>query len=94
MPLSFADAIFWSAVALCLVAEVAIVRSALATRPAPTAEHVPAARRPVEALWAIVPAIALAVVLVATWRAIHPLRGGTSAATVDGASAGATPVRR
>jgi len=78
MSLSFADAVFWTAVVLCAVAEIAIVRSALASRPAPTAEHVPAARRPVEVLWALVPAIALAVVLAATWRAIHPATGGAN----------------
>ena len=95
MPLSFADAIFWIAVALCAVAEVAIVRSAFASRPAPTAEHVPAARRPVEALWAIVPAIALVVVLLATWRAIHPASDGTAAAaTRGGTDAAAIPVSR
>ena len=68
-----ADAIFWSAVACCVVAQVAILRSALARhRPlanAPTT--LPPYRRGVELVWALLPAIALMVVLGVTWRAVH-----------------------
>ena len=70
MPLSLANAIFWVAAALCLVAEIAIVRSALVARGAP-AGAVPGARRPIEVLWTLLPAIALALVLGATWRAMR-----------------------
>lgn len=71
--LSLADLIFWLAVACCLVAQVAIVRAAL-TAPARRAEggaDVPRPRRPIEIAWTVIPAIALALVLVATWHAIH-----------------------
>ncbi len=79
MPLSPADAIFWVAVACCAVAQWLILRSALR---APDAERgppaggggVPATRRAAEVAWAVLPAIALALVLAATWRAIHPPR--------------------
>ena len=72
MSRSLADAAFWLAVVLCAVAQLLILRSALVARPAPVDRQVPESRRPIEVLWAIVPAIALAVVLVFTWRAMHP----------------------
>jgi hypothetical protein len=63
-----ADAIFWVAVACCLAAQAAILRSVLAggrgTPPSP--------RRAAEVAWAVVPALVLALVLAATWRALHP----------------------
>ena len=72
MSRSLADAAFWLAVVLCAVAQLLILRSALVARPAPVDRQVPEARRPVEVLWAVVPAIALALVLYFTWRAMHP----------------------
>ncbi|HEX6536063.1 MAG TPA: hypothetical protein VF041_15810 [Gemmatimonadaceae bacterium] len=68
-----ADLIFWLAVACCLVAQVAIVRAALKApaRGADGGTEVPRPRRPIEIAWTVLPAIALALVLVATWRAIH-----------------------
>ena len=86
MSLSLATAIFWIAAALCLVAEIAIVRSALVVRSAPGGA-VPRSRRPIEVLWTLLPAIALAFVLAATWRAMqqHAARatGATPAARSD-----------
>ena len=72
MHLSFAAGLFWTSVACCLVAQLLIVRSVLGARhvPAPTAD-VPRARAGVELLWAVVPAIALAVLLVFTWQAVQ-----------------------
>jgi heme/copper-type cytochrome/quinol oxidase subunit 2 len=72
MSLRIADAIFWIAVAFCAVAQVAIVQSVIVS-PARAPEHAPASatRRAVEIAWAILPGVALAVVLVFTWRAIH-----------------------
>jgi hypothetical protein len=71
----FAELIFWAAVVCCAVAEFAILR-ATATAPyvPPADPALPAVRRPVEIIWAVVPAIALAVVLWMTWLAIHTPR--------------------
>lgn len=66
MPSPLAAVIFWAAVACCVVAQTAILRTAFARTPAPGA--VPAARRAMEAAWALLPALALAGVLLATWR--------------------------
>ena len=68
-----ADAIFWVAVACCLVAQAAILRSVLVGGRA----SAPPRRRAAEVAWAIAPAVALTIVLVATWRTIHPSGGGT-----------------
>jgi hypothetical protein len=80
----FADGIFWIAVACCVVAQAAIVRSSLVSPAlAPSADE-PAslARRALEVCWAVVPGIALAFVFVATWHAMH----GPAAAVVDSMS--------
>ncbi len=69
----FADGIFWIAVACCVVAQTAIVRSSLVSpSQAPSADE-PAslARRALEVCWAVVPGIALALLFVATWHAMH-----------------------
>ena len=92
------DAIFWVAVACCVVAEVAIVRSALVVRftgdgrretgdgkeetrpvtasgfPSPVS-RIPSPRWS-EVAWTILPAIALAIVLAVTWRAVRDARVG------------------
>ncbi|HEV7991578.1 MAG TPA: hypothetical protein VGP25_07115 [Gemmatimonadaceae bacterium] len=72
MRLSFADGLFWTSVACCLVAQLLILRSVLGARhlPPPGAD-VPRSRGAVEMLWALVPAVALAVLLVFTWRAMR-----------------------
>lgn len=62
MRFSLVDAVFWVAVASCVVAQVAIVRSVV-TSPR---------RRPIELAWAILPAFALGALLVFTWRRLHP----------------------
>lgn len=69
----FADAIFWIAVACCVVAQAAIVRSVLLARGGSTR-----ARRAAELMWAVLPAIALAAVLVLTWRTMHRAGPGHS----------------
>lgn len=68
-----ADAIFWSAAVCCVVAQIAILRSALARHrpPADAPPTMPPLRRGIEVVWALLPAIALAVVLLATWRAVQ-----------------------
>ena len=62
MSISLSDAVFWAAVACCAVAQVAIVRSVVASPK----------RRAVESTWAILPAFALGAVLVLTWLRLHP----------------------
>ena len=73
MPLPLADAIFWVAVACCAVAQWFILRGALTASLTPSAgDAVPTSRRPLEIAGAVLPAVALALVLAATWRAMHP----------------------
>ncbi len=78
MPLRYAEGLFWAAVVVCVVAQVAIFRSIAAMRSTSarstgTAGSAPArTRSAAELAWAVIPAIALAAVLFATWRAIHP----------------------
>jgi heme/copper-type cytochrome/quinol oxidase subunit 2 len=69
-----ADAIFWIAVVACVVAQVAITRSVLVARQPelPAGARVAPARRSAELVWALLPAVALAAVLVLTWRTLHP----------------------
>lgn len=68
-----ADAIFWIAVVCCVVAQIAILRSALARHrpPADAPTTLPPLRRGVELVWALLPAVALVGVLVLTWRAVQ-----------------------
>jgi len=65
-----AETIFWIAAAACIVAEIAILRSTFAARSVDKSELVPIASRGSELAWAIVPAIVLSVVLVATWKRV------------------------
>jgi hypothetical protein len=76
MHLSFAAAVglFWTSVACCAFAQFFILRSVGGGGrrhvPEPLA-HLPRQRGAVEVLWALVPAVALGVVLAFTWRAIR-----------------------
>jgi heme/copper-type cytochrome/quinol oxidase subunit 2 len=73
MSLPLADAIFWVAVACCAVAQWFILRGAFTASMTPQpGATVPTSRRPLEIAWAVLPAVALAFVLAATWRAMHP----------------------
>jgi heme/copper-type cytochrome/quinol oxidase subunit 2 len=72
MRLSFADGLFWSSVACCAFAQFLILRSVGGRRHVPE----PSARLPrrhgvMEILWAVVPALALCVLLAFTWRAMR-----------------------
>jgi heme/copper-type cytochrome/quinol oxidase subunit 2 len=85
MSLRIADAIFWIAVACCVVAQLAILQSVVVSPArAPDREPASATRRIAEIAWAILPGVALAVVFVFTWEAIHaahvlpPLAAGIS----------------
>jgi len=79
MHLSFANGVFWTSVAFCLVAQILIVRSVLGARhlPPPSAS-VPRSRGAIELLWAVVPGVALALLLVFTWRAMREHEATTS----------------
>jgi heme/copper-type cytochrome/quinol oxidase subunit 2 len=72
MRLSFAVGLFWLSVACCAVAQFFIIRSVRGSRhvPEPSA-NVPRSRVGVELLWAVLPAIGLAVLLLFTWRAVR-----------------------
>jgi heme/copper-type cytochrome/quinol oxidase subunit 2 len=72
MSFLFADVIFWIAVACCSVAQLAIIHSVVVS-PARAAGSAPAsgARRAAEIAWAVIPGIALAAVLLFTWRAMQ-----------------------
>jgi heme/copper-type cytochrome/quinol oxidase subunit 2 len=88
--MSFAPAtiLFWMSVACCLVAQVLIVRSVVAARALPAVRpELPRARGSVEVMWAIVPAVALAVLLFFTWRAIQTNRATRAAAPATSAAA-------
>jgi heme/copper-type cytochrome/quinol oxidase subunit 2 len=74
LPPQLVDALYWAAVACCVVAQVAIVRSVLraGVRRHATEGRVPHSRRAVELVWVLIPAIGLAAVLLVTWRTMHP----------------------
>ena len=77
LDVSLRVAIFWTAAVLCVIAELAILRSMLrGSRPLPGASDrtetgVPRGRPVMEMVWAIVPAVALILVLVLTRGAIR-----------------------
>jgi hypothetical protein len=87
--------LFWIATAVCVVAELAILRSLLfgraraaersATGPLSDAIR---ARRPSEIAWAIIPAVGLLFVLYLTWRAVDVPAAGAAAPTPSGATIG------
>jgi hypothetical protein len=66
-----AEIVFWIAAAACVIAELAILRSTFSARGANKSELVPSASPRGELAWAIIPALALGVVLTATWRRIE-----------------------
>lgn len=65
-----AEMLFWIAAVACVIAEVAILRSTFAAQRAQKSELVPSASPRGEVAWAIIPALALGVVLIATWQRI------------------------
>ncbi|HEX6599505.1 MAG TPA: hypothetical protein VF034_09310, partial [Gemmatimonadaceae bacterium] len=72
MSFSVADGLFWLSVACCALAQFFILRSvSAARRAAQPATTLPRQRGAVEMLWAVLPAVGLAVLLVFTWRAIR-----------------------
>jgi heme/copper-type cytochrome/quinol oxidase subunit 2 len=68
-----AEIIFWIAAAACAIAQIIILRSTFAARRTKQSDLVPVASRGGEMAWAVIPALALAVVLVATWQRIEAM---------------------
>jgi heme/copper-type cytochrome/quinol oxidase subunit 2 len=66
-----AETIFWIAAFACAVAEIAILRSIIAQRRAPNVGPAHRGSPLSEIVWGIVPAVALSVLLIATWRRIE-----------------------
>lgn len=66
-----AETLFWIAAVACAIAELAILRSTFAARRAIKSELVPSASPRGELAWAVIPAVALGVVLTATWQRIE-----------------------
>jgi heme/copper-type cytochrome/quinol oxidase subunit 2 len=66
------DVIFWAAAACCALSQAAIVRSALRAR-AQRPDGSASPPRAIEVAWTIVPALVLVLVLVITWRVLHPV---------------------
>jgi len=82
MSFSFADGLFWLSVACCALAQFFIIRSVgAARRAAQPAAPLPRQRGAMEMMWAILPAVGLAVLLVFTWRAVHPADTNTPVPT-------------
>lgn len=72
MRLFFANGLFWLSVACCVIAQVYIVQSVRGNRyvPEPTA-GTPRSRDAMEMIWALLPAVALGLLLFFTWRAVQ-----------------------
>lgn len=67
--------VFVLCAAACVVAHVAILLSTVSARARATAAaDVPRPRAAVELVWALVPVVALAIVLTATWASIQERR--------------------
>lgn len=72
MTQQIAEIVFWIAAAACAIAELAILRTVFAPHTnAHSSAPVPHSPRGAEMVWGVIPAIALAVLLAATWQAIH-----------------------
>jgi heme/copper-type cytochrome/quinol oxidase subunit 2 len=79
MTFRFTDVVFWLAAASCAVGHVAILHSIVSTplvsgvrsSENPEDRRAEQRRRAIEIVWAVIPGIALAFVLIFTWRAMH-----------------------
>ena len=71
MRFSFAAGLFWLSVACCAIAQLLIIRSVLGARsPLSPPTITPRSRSGTEVVWAVLPALGLALLLFFTWRAI------------------------
>ena len=88
MRLLFADGLFWTSVACCLIAQLLIIRSVRGARYVPEpSSTLPRRHGVLEMVWAVVPAIGLAALLLFTWRAIHVSRDASHEGRRFGANA-------
>jgi heme/copper-type cytochrome/quinol oxidase subunit 2 len=72
MTQQIAELVFWISAAVCAIAELAILRTVFGPHSnAHSSAPIPHSPRGTEMLWAVIPAIVLAALLAATWRAIH-----------------------
>ena len=69
--MSLAVPVFVACVVCCVVGHVAILVSVVRRRSAPVSADVPRPRPVVEVLWAVLPAIVLALLLTATWGRVR-----------------------
>ena len=90
------SALFWVGAAICLFAELAILRSLLFGRARAAdqqqrdgAARIGRASRPAEIAWALLPAIGLLFVLYLTWHAVDQRETTSPTVTRVGASIGA-----
>ena len=63
--------VFAVATAMCAVAHVAILASVIRRRSSVVDSHVPKPRAAMEIVWALIPALALAFLLTATWERVR-----------------------
>ena len=64
-------AVFVVCVACCVIGHAAILRSVIRSRVVPADASVRRPRLAVEIVWAVIPAIALAILLTATWARVR-----------------------
>jgi heme/copper-type cytochrome/quinol oxidase subunit 2 len=89
------SSLFWVAAACCILAELAILRSAFFGRAATFQQTpgqtraTPRPNRTAEIVWAVIPAVGLLLVLYLTWRAVDAPRPPAADVTHGGASIGA-----
>ena len=86
-----AETIFWIAALACVVAEIAILRSIIAQRRTQNVGPIHGGSPVSEVAWGIVPAIALVVLLVATWHMVEARRNHTQMPNMPGMTAVAIP---
>ena len=83
MSSTFANGLFWLSVACCALAQFFILRSVGASRHASGATPgLPRHRGVLEIVWAVLPALGLAVLLLFTWRAVRATSQPTAPAVV------------
>lgn len=68
LPASFSEILFWLSAAICLVAQVAVIRAAVAGLTPGASESALARAR--EFFWVLLPAALLALLLGWTWRSL------------------------
>ena len=66
-----AEAIFWIAAAACVIGELMILRSSFSAPRNNGTAIAPTATRGLELAWAVIPAVVLGIMLMATWRAVE-----------------------